>query len=105
MTERRYTRYGLRLTIRERRHLESMQRMTTIPAGVMRRARIILLFADGLTMREITQKVGMHPPLIYKWLRRYAAQGLEGLEDKPRQGRKPQTRGALKEESCLRTCR
>jgi transposase len=97
MTEGRYTRHGLRLTAQERARLEAIQRMTTISAGVMRRARILLLFADGLPMWEITQKVGMHPRLIYKWLRRYEAEGLNGLDDKPGRGRKPQTRGALKE--------
>jgi Helix-turn-helix domain len=87
MIHERYARHGLRLTARERRHLEAMQRMTTLPAGVMRRARVILLVADGLPMQEITRKVGMQPRHINKWLRRYEAQGLDGLDDKPRQRR------------------
>src|SRR3989304_2730883 len=39
--------FALRLTTAERRELDAMTRATRIPAGLARRARLILALADG----------------------------------------------------------
>ena len=46
--------FALRLTAAERRELEAMTRATRIPAGLARRARLILALADGTPYEALT---------------------------------------------------
>ncbi len=64
-------------------------RAKSAPARTVERARIVLLSAEGLTGREIAQRVGCLEPTVVPWWSRYAARGLAGLEDAPRSGRPP----------------
>lgn len=52
-----------------------------------RRARIVLLSAQGATTRQIAQALGLSPPTVRLWRGRFEAEGLEGLGDRPRCGR------------------
>jgi DNA-binding transcriptional ArsR family regulator len=83
MARGRKTSLTIRLTPAERRTLLTWQRATSIPAGLVRRARILLLLADGVSITEIAVTVGLSRPHIYKWIRRFVQEGLAGLEDKP----------------------
>ena len=76
----------LHLTPAERQTLHSWQRATTIPAGLARRGRIILLLVDGMTITAITKTVGISRRFVYKWVQRFLEQGVEGLADKPGRG-------------------
>lgn len=58
------------------------------PVRAARRARIILLAADGVPSRQISAIVGMHESNVAKWRNRFREKGLEGLEDDPRSGRR-----------------
>nr|BCE19264.1 hypothetical protein XF1B_19450 [Bradyrhizobium diazoefficiens]BCE45518.1 hypothetical protein XF4B_18670 [Bradyrhizobium diazoefficiens]BCF23986.1 hypothetical protein XF14B_19380 [Bradyrhizobium diazoefficiens] len=55
----------------------------------MKRARIVLLAADGRSTRSIAKEVGVQPRIVSLWRHRYADHGLEGLQDKPRPGKQP----------------
>ena len=55
----------------------------------LKRARIVLLAAAGRSTRSIAKEVGVQPRIVSLWRRRYADQGLEGLQDKPRPGKQP----------------
>jgi transposase len=46
-----------------------------------------LLLAEGCTITDVSQRVGLSRRHIYKWLGRYAAEGLAGLNDRPGRGR------------------
>jgi CRP-like cAMP-binding protein len=71
------------LTAAQRRELESMVRATTLRAGLVRRARLILLLADaGITVKEVGQMAGISRRFVYKWAARFQADGVDGLEDK-----------------------
>lgn len=70
----------------ERRELESWRRSRSMPAGVVRRARIILMAADGLTHLDIGKKVGLSNSVIGYWRKRFLAERLVGLYDEPRPG-------------------
>ena len=59
MARGRKTSLTIRLTPAERRTLLAWQRATTISAGLARRARIILLLADGVTITDIAATVGI----------------------------------------------
>lgn len=75
------------LTPQEREALLSLTRSTAAPAGRARRARIVLLAADGMPLKRIAHIVGVQRNVVRKWLDRYPEKGLKGLEDKPRPGR------------------
>jgi CRP-like cAMP-binding protein len=90
MARGRKTSFIIRLTPAQRQTLLAWQRATNISAGLARRARIILLLADGMTITDIAAMVGMSRRHTYKWLQRFVQAGLEGLEDKPRRDRRIQ---------------
>ncbi len=50
MARGRKTSFTIRLTPAERLTLLTWQRATTVPAGLARRARLLLLLADGMTI-------------------------------------------------------
>ncbi len=54
-----------------------------------RRAQVILLSARGLTLEEISSSRGLNRTNCLKWRKRFAAEGVDGLRDKPRKGRPP----------------
>jgi DNA invertase Pin-like site-specific DNA recombinase len=89
MARGRKTSLTIRLTPAERQTLLAWQHATTIRAGLVRRARILLLLADGVTITDIARAVGMSRHHIYKWIQRFMQEGLVGLADKPGRGRRP----------------
>src|SRR5712691_7762456 len=88
MARGRKTSLMIRLTPAQRQTLLAWQRATTISAGLARRARIVLLLADGVTITDIAASVGMSRRHTYKWIQRFLQEGLEGLEEKPGRGRR-----------------
>jgi Winged helix-turn helix len=88
MARGRRTSFTIRLTPAERRTLLAWQRATTIPAGVARRARLLLLLADGMTITEAAATVGLSRQHSYKWIQRFVQDGLAGLHEKPRRDRR-----------------
>lgn len=59
----------------------------TAPVRDARRARIILLCAEGVALRQIAERVGMDQHQVGVWRRRFLTEGLDGLVDRPRSGR------------------
>jgi transposase len=72
---------------RDRELLASWVRSTSIRAGLAQRARIVLLAADGVGTNEIVTRTGVSKPTVIAWKRRYAAEGIGGLDDRPKAGR------------------
>lgn len=58
----------------------------------MKRARIVLLTADGVGTSEIVQRVETSKPTGITWRNRYLAEGLAGLDDRDKPGRPAQIR-------------
>ena len=56
-------------------------------AGLVRRAQIVLLAAEGQPLHRMAQQVGVDRDVVRDWLDRFRAQGLAGLADRPRPGR------------------
>ena len=75
---------------RDREVLASWVRSPSIRAGLAQRARIVLLAADGIGTNEIVRRTGVSKPTVILWKRRYAAEGVGGLDDRPKPG-KPRT--------------
>jgi transposase len=74
----------VRLRPKERKVLEARCRAPSTPQGEAKRARIVLLAAEGRSTRSIAQEVGVQPRIVSKWRHRFADHGLAGLEDSPR---------------------
>jgi transposase len=74
----------------DRAELARWLRSPSMPAGLAQRARIVLLAADGTGTNEIVARTGLSKPTVIAWKKRYAAEGLGGLEDRPKPGRPPQ---------------
>jgi Helix-turn-helix domain len=86
MAQGRKTSLTIRLTPAERQTLLAWQRATTVPAGLARRGRMILLLADGVTITDTAATVGISRRFVYKWAQRFLEAGLEGLANKPGRG-------------------
>lgn len=56
------------------------------PQAEARRARAVLLSAEGLDDKEVGKRVGFSKATAGKWRKRYAAEGIAGLSDAPRSG-------------------
>ena len=78
---------GVELSQRDRDELVSWTRSPSIRAGLAQRARVVLLAADGLGTNEIVRRVGLSKPAVIGWKRRWDAEGLAGLDDRPKSGR------------------
>lgn len=91
---------SFRLQPQERAHLQQMLRSTRISAGLARRARVLLLLAEGLSLRRIQAQTGMSPRRTRHWKRSWRQKGLDGLLDAPRPGR-PKKLTAAKEAALL----
>jgi transposase len=64
---------------------------TKAPATLVRRAKILLLAAEGMANSEIAERSEVSRPTVIAWRKRYAREGLTGgLAERHRRGR-PQT--------------
>jgi len=70
-----------------RGELIRLTRRPSVAAGLARRARIVLLAAEGVPIRHIGPRVGVSRTVVRDWLDRFRALGLAGLRDRPRSGR------------------
>lgn len=77
---------SITLDDKTRAELERRTRAGTCAQREARRARIILLAADGVSSRRISKEVGMHESHVAMWRQRFLAEGLAGLVDAPRPG-------------------
>jgi transposase len=61
---------------------------TQAPATLVRRAKILLLAAEGVANSEIAERLEVSRPTVIAWGKRYAREGLTaGLTDRHRRGR------------------
>src|SRR5512132_195025 len=76
----------LGITDAERAELERRVRAHTTPQRAAKRARIVLLAADGIPNRQIAPMVGMNEHTVAQ-CRRFETERLAGLQDRKRPGR------------------
>src|SRR3954447_17618550 len=77
----------LTLSDEDRSTLEYWTRCSTVSAGHVERARIVLAIADGAGTSATARSLGVSRPTVIKWRERFLALGLDGLDDRPRSGR------------------
>ena len=86
------TQYTITLTDTERQELEALTRGHTTPQKLVRRAKIVLLRAQGLSRTAIAAEAGVQPGVVTIWAQRWRDTAVtdrsvtERLADLPRSG-------------------
>jgi transcriptional regulator with XRE-family HTH domain/transposase len=78
----------LSISPEQRAELRRIVNRPTATRRQVRRAWIVLNRADGLSQIETARRVGCRRSVVAQWERRFAQQGLAGLEEAPGRGRK-----------------
>lgn len=78
----------LQLTPKDRKSLEAVLARPTSPAGLARRARVVLLSAEGVSGVEIAHRLGLTQEHVCRVRSRFVELGVEGLADRKKAGRK-----------------
>jgi hypothetical protein len=75
----------LTLTRKDRTALEALAANGNTPQKIARRARIVLLTADGWSVNAIMRETGTSKNSVWNWPKRFLEAGMEGLpKDKTR---------------------
>jgi putative transposase len=67
--------------------LKAIAGSRSLPHGLVQRARIVLMAADGKSNNKIAEHLSMSKPSVGKWRARYLKLGIEGLHEELRPGR------------------
>jgi transposase len=79
--------YKIFLDHKEERYLEAVARKYTSPYCDVMRAKVVLLAAQGLSNKEIGERLQLPRQIVSKWRKRFFEQRLAGLQERPRRGR------------------
>lgn len=84
--------------------LESIVRGPTSAQRDVKRARIVLLAAEGKRNEQIQATLNLSKPVVIKWRRRFAFQRRAGLVDAPGRGRKPKYDAVIRHRIAATAC-
>lgn len=70
----------------EKEKLEAITRKYTSPYCDVMRAKAILLTTEGLSNKQIGQRLDLPRQIVSKWRKRFFEQRLAGLQERPRRG-------------------
>lgn len=81
----------IELSVAERHGLEDLIRTRSTPQQLALRARMVVLAADGLSVRETSERLGVWRKTVSEWRQRWLSRGREAgipdrLSDRPRGG-------------------
>ncbi|MEY4548338.1 MAG: hypothetical protein RL685_4533 [Pseudomonadota bacterium] len=76
------------LTASQREELKAMLRRTRQAAALVRRARVVLLTAEGISAVEIAERLELSPEAVSRIRKRFLDGGIDALHDRPKAGRK-----------------
>ncbi|MGA0586476.1 helix-turn-helix domain-containing protein [Dyella sp. KRB-257] len=80
---------AITLTDEQRAELKRRARSQTMDARTVRRARIVLLAAEGIGNHEIARRLQISRNQVIEWRKRFAQGGIAAVSgDLPRSGRK-----------------
>jgi transposase len=77
------------VSVEQQAELRRLVSRPTATQPEVRRARIILERASGLSQEETAKRVGVNRPVVVLWETRFQTKGLAGLVDAQGRGRKP----------------
>lgn len=73
----------------QREVLETWTRSRILPHRMVQRARLVLMAADGIANEVIAARLGISKDKVIRWRRRFATDGVDGLEEAQGRGRRP----------------
>jgi len=76
--------FVIELTGAERGELERLADSRTAPFGQVQRASVVLALADGMSNAAAARAAGRHIDTVRAWRKRFAAERLAALADRPR---------------------
>ena len=79
--------YKVFLAVDEKKQLQRIARKYTSPYCDVMRAKIVLLASEGLSNKQIGERLDLPRQIVSKWRKRFFDQRLAGLQEKPRRGR------------------
>jgi transposase len=82
----------IKLTEGQREELRGIVRRPSESAGLVRRARVVLLSDEGVSGREIARRLDLSPEHVSKIRSRFRTEGVAGLAERPKPGRTDQAR-------------
>ena len=71
----------------EEEQLKSISRSRSFSHGLVTRAKIIIMSAEGTSNKDIARKLDYSPQSVSLWRRRFLEKGISGLHDQLRPGR------------------
>src|ERR1700691_3510632 len=81
--------HKIRLTSEQEDDLQRFARSRTLPARLVERAKMLVGCAAGHGVEEIAAQLNVARQTVARWLGRFEAQGMQGMEDAPRSGLPP----------------
>jgi transposase len=75
------------LTAEEEAELRRRAAARALPARTVERAKMIVLLHEGERAPAVAERLGVGADVVRGWLKRFNAEGLDGLKDRPRSGR------------------
>ncbi|GAA3505598.1 hypothetical protein GCM10019016_127110 [Streptomyces prasinosporus] len=76
----------LSVTDAQRAVLEGWVRRRSTAQALAQRSRIVLKYAEGHSIMEVSRRLQVSPDTVRTWRRRFLERGLEGMSDEPRPG-------------------
>jgi transposase len=78
----------MKVRSKQRQQLEEIVARPSAPAGLVRRARVVLLSADGVAGREIAVRLDLSAEQVSRIRGRFRTEGVDGLTARLKSGRK-----------------
>ena len=82
--------YRVKLNKKRRKRLQQVVRRRTPQHWMVVRAQIVLLSDQGIRNGEIAHRLSLDLQVVRRWLKRYLAEGFDGMKDRQRKGRPPE---------------
>lgn len=83
----RVSRYWVKLNPKPRKRLEAVVRRRTPQHWLVQRAKVVLLSHRRKSISEIAAVLSVDHQVVRRWVKRYLAEGYDGLKDRRRAGR------------------
>jgi transposase len=77
----------LTVSTEDRLQLESIARSQSLPAGIVKRAQMVLRMADGESNTNVARRYRVSRPTVTMWRSRYRERGIAGLHNELKPGR------------------
>jgi putative transposase len=71
----------------DHQQLTALARSRSLPRGLVQRAQLVLMAAEGQSNAAIAERLGLSPQSVCLWRKRYLRHGLPGLHDELKPGR------------------